>query len=186
MLIVLMILVALAGIMLALYGNTLGESQEKGALVTMAQLREAIIGTPQTPGFLTDTGALPNTLADLFGRPAMPSTPAQYVGVYDPVMRRGWRGPYILNPTGKYTVDVGRGFTTAYGIADDTAMLDPWGNPIVLQRHTSIDGTDDSRLVSAGRDRIIQTNPSGDVTTMTIESCGDDKVVFLLHSDERK
>ena len=184
LLVVLMILVVVAGIMVALFGTTFRDSQAQGTLATMAQLREAIIGTPEQPGYQGDTAALPATLTDLFVQPpplVSPAQPPPYVGVYDPNTRRGWRGPYIMNSTGNYVVNAARGFTTDYGQNGPT-MLDAWGQPIVLQ--VPVSDPTCARLVSAGPDGIIQTPLATAMPTKA--QCGDDIVMFLTHSDDRQ
>ncbi|MEL6898435.1 MAG: hypothetical protein AAFP90_20250, partial [Planctomycetota bacterium] len=105
----------------------------------------------------------------------------------------------------------GTNFTSRYGLGDDTTRVgdptitDAWGHAIVVQEpaaDSNFDGTPDidfdgdsdqdaddvrigrlhSRLVSAGRDGILQTDPQ---TLMpTLSSRGDDQIVFLYRHDE--
>ena len=184
MLIVLLVLAAVAGAVIALSGSTARDAQVQGTLATMAELRKVIVGSPEQPGYQDDTAALPATLTDLFVQPpplAAPAQPPPYVGTYDPNTRRGWRGPYIMNPTGNYVVNAARGFTTDYGQNGPT-MLDAWGQPIVLQ--VPVSDPTCARLVSAGPDGIIQTPLATAMPTKG--QCGDDIVMFLTHSDDRQ
>ena len=70
-------------------------------------------------------------------------------------------------------------------VTRDPAILDAWGHPIVLQVHGLADGTDDSRLVSAGPDGELETDRTADSSTLS-HSASDDIVVFLTHVDDRQ
>ncbi|MEZ6087108.1 MAG: prepilin-type N-terminal cleavage/methylation domain-containing protein [Pirellulaceae bacterium] len=105
---------------------------------------------------------------------------------YDPVSGRGWSGPYIDHASGRraaYKIDAARGFTDAYGMTGDAAPVDGWGNPIVLQQPVSSGAIHSStslnfaRLVSAGRDGVLQTPLN--VPQPTTTDVGDDIVVYL-------
>ena len=90
--------------------------------------------------------------------------PPDTVSDYDPVYRVGWRGPYVVNSSGTYTV-TGTGktdFTTQYGLTGDPTVLDGWGRPIVIQcPGLALDGVGlDVRLVSAGPDGVINVDPT--------------------------
>ena len=111
---------------------------------------------------------------------------------WNPATQTGWRGPYLQQATGRYFLDSGRGFTLRYGdIKDprtgvqgmaDPALLDAWGNPIVIQEPASIGPGFDmkvyTRLVSAGPNGIIETDP--DVLVPSENDRGDDIVIFLF------
>lgn len=81
----------------------------------------------------------------------------QPTSTFDPLVGRGWRGPYLLAGSGNYpgmnANPITRGFTNTYGETGDPTVLDGWGNPLVIQGTTVIDAV----LVSAGAD--------GDLTT---------------------
>ena len=62
-----------------------------------------------------------------------------------------------------------------YGIAGDPAILDAWGKPLVIQEAD----TDNARLISAGANRVLETDPANAVDV----DRGDDLVLFLLGSD---
>lgn len=115
---------------------------------------------------------------------------AEYDVTYDPISRRGWRGPYLLHEGGgfEYAVDADRpvagNFSARYGETGDPAVLDGWGNPIVIQEpdddgdgSISFDERRHARLVSAGRDGIIDTDP--DSLYPLPDDRGDDLVLFL-------
>ncbi|MCA9264686.1 MAG: type II secretion system protein [Planctomycetales bacterium] len=73
---------------------------------------------------------------------------------FNPVTRIGWRGPYLLMgqvaeyPGKDPNTAAQRGFSATYGEPGDSAVLDAWGNPFVIQG-TSLA---DAELVSAGPD----------------------------------
>ena len=155
LLVVLAILAALAAILVPLLsssmqitvskdasGNSITKSPQQIATeATMKQLRDTIAGTPDRPGYWNDVLAYsgdPNqlhiTIGDLFNNNRLPSSLQQF----NPNTRRGWRGPYLLNETGTYPdptlqANIVRGFTSDYGAKGDSAMIDAWGNPIVIQ-----------------------------------------------------
>ncbi len=167
--VVVAIMAILATILVPLFNgilsNSSASSQDSPAYVatktTMQAVRDAIVGSgPGRPGYLSDMGSFPATMADLFNQGAKPS--------FDPVTGRGWRGPYMLAPTGTYAVNAN--FTTAYGANGDPTVLDAWLNPIIIQ--TATNGT--VRLVSTGADGVIQTQPG------SAGACGDDVVVVLM------
>lgn len=190
--------------------------QEIATERSMQVLREAILGTPGQPGYFTDMGDLPRAdfatqsstgrpgtpqLRYLFINPAIDGLPIGQTAVteYDPVTRTGWRGPYV-QPTGVYRLDADAGFTTDYGdivppyggTTADPAVIDAWGNPIVLQEPTGVieissqRGDQYARLVSAGPNGVLETPVSSNPTTwMPIpELSGDDLLLFLFVEDQ--
>ncbi len=114
------------------------------------------------------------------------SIEATSLWTYDPVSSRGWSGPYIDHASGvraRYRVDSARGFTGHYGEPGDPCPVDAWGNPIVLQQpvaggsvHSNV-STRYARLVSAGRDGILQTPLN--VLEPAPTQIGDDLVLYL-------
>jgi hypothetical protein len=124
------------------------------------------------------TESLPSTLASLYVAPAGAT-------LYNPVTRLGWHGPYLSGDMGMFQINVGTGFTTNYGAANDPAPLDAWNHPIVIQIPAS-DPTY-ARLVSAGQDGVIQTPLNyldSDGKPYPPKSMrGDDIVLFLFRPD---
>ncbi len=152
--VVVAILVALAAIVIPLYDETGSDAQTTATTVSLQCVRDAIAGSAAGPGYVSDIGALPVTLKDLF---IMPATALPF----DPPTAHGWRGPYLSSPTIPYAVNVFSQFHRAYGQAGDPAPADAWGRPLVLQiptaALTAADQKTYARLVSAGPDGIIQT-----------------------------
>lgn len=183
--IVMMILVALAGAVVAVLPGVSDNAVETTTDSSLTAIGRAIVGGADGgglqagPAYRADLLALPATIADLLRKPTGASD-------FDPATRVGWRGPYLMHRGGRYSIS--GTFTADYGADDDPAMLDGWGNPIVLQFPTR-SGTDFSdeekqtyvRLISAGPDGAIDT-PASELMPSTTAR-GDDRVLFLNVAD---
>ena len=103
------------------------------------------------PPVVSHATGMPNSLADLLYAPnGINGQPI----VFDPVSRRGWRGPYLVQATGRFKKDeLDESFHT-YGNPDDPVFVDGMGNPIILQWPNTLDPIETRakfvRLVSAG------------------------------------
>ncbi len=181
-------------------------SRKKCAKTTLVQLRDAIQGAPDKPGYATDTGHVPNNLTDLFS----PGVEA----LFDRDSRLGWRGPYMMNGsaiTNAGLFDASFRGTSPYDyiVTGDQTLLDPWGNPFIIQRlevtATQVfiykrDGVsktllgsppagfaagDYSRLISAGPNGVINTAVSAAAANLlpSRQTRGDDLVIFLTQPD---
>lgn len=192
------ILAVLATLVVPMIGSRIEQTRETVTVHSLTRLREVITGTYFEDRYRggDDTEPLPRPGSDALdaGRVNHPQLAYLFLNPKthldgDPTTRDhdpgfGWYGPYVLhNGNGHvYTVDDGRGFTTRYGETGDPAVLDGWGNPIVLQEPqdpnaTPYDRWRHARLVSAGPDGVIQTPP--DVFMPTAAQSGDDLVLFL-------
>ena len=189
---VLAILVILAGAATSVASSHLAYGRDKATRASLAAIRDAIMGTPDKPGYMSDTGNLPVSLTDLFVNPFAPlgRTPNPLLVNFSPNTGLGWRGPYVLNINGSYTINNAAGFTSVYGNNNDPAVLDAWGNPIILQVPTSgipADNQAFARLISAGPNGAIDTPPafldSNNKPYPVATVRGDDIVLFLNHSD---
>jgi len=171
--VVLTILVVVAGVVVPMVANitsggsfnTPGGPKSAQRIVTeatMMRIRDAIMGSGVRPGYFGDLGALPwphpgsredhPQLRYLFVNPATEDKTRDF----DPNTRRGWRGPYVVNPTGRYLVDGPRGFLDLYGENGDPALIDAWGSPIVVVLRSE-SGRTNAYLVSAGEDAALDT-----------------------------
>jgi hypothetical protein len=204
LIVVLLILVVLAGILVPLFSSNMQIPVGNGATkspqqivteATMKTLRDTIVGTPDRPGYWNDIlpstldpTQTPLTIKDLFTfNTSLPASLAQF----DPSARRGWRGPYLLNATGRYpdptsSAVAARNFTADYGLLNDPCMLDGWGNPIVIQWPTGVDPNSNPtghfvRLVSAGPNGILDTPLTDLYLPGTVR--GDDIVLYLRRAD---
>ena len=97
---------------------------------------------------------------------------------YNPAYRLGWRGPYLVANTGSvYAINTATGFVEQYGENGDPAVMDGWGNPIVIQNPgLTPDGGLDVRLVSAGPNGKVDIDPTISTAALlaTPSLAGDD------------
>lgn len=191
--VVLVVMVALAGVMIPLVGTESARARDDATRSTLTALRAAVIQY-WNDRVLTDDSVAPVLqeakrllhVLDENGPPVRDDTPQLAFLMFNPVTldrtysfdpqyRVGWRGPYMREATGSYGVNVPNGFTTRYGLDGDPAFLDAWGQPIVIQHPGVINGVQDVRLVSAGGNGVLDTDPT--VLTDNLLSTGDDVYV---------
>ena len=156
LLIVLVVLVALGGLLVPIFGNLGADAREQATRATLARVAQAIVGAGGYEqamryardaddvafGFATGlpwpgpdeigTGARQNhpQLHYLFRAPVHDATPdPDELLDYDPVSRVGWRGAWLdaTNAT-TYEVNAADGFTDFYGLDGDLAPLDAFGS----------------------------------------------------------
>jgi len=171
--VVLALLVVLGGLVMPALGRLVGDSRGDTTRLSLARLAEAVETYWQD-----NTGAwTAPRLCDLFLNPATGDASVSF----DPLYRRGWRGPYVLDrASGRFHVDAMRGFDSQYGAENDPAPLDAWSNPIVVQSlGRQPDGRWDLRLVSAGPDGVLQTPSATATAALTTADTGDDLVLSV-------
>ncbi|MEM1159185.1 MAG: hypothetical protein AAGH72_13130 [Verrucomicrobiota bacterium] len=181
LLVVLLVLIGVAGIVTLNFTDRVtvrgadGESREVGEVITlrtMQTVREALIGNSVSdPGYRGHVGGLPSTIGGLIEN--VDTEP-----LFSPANARGWNGPYIVYEGATYGdyIETGDNFeNTPASILDEPAILDGWGKPLLLQQPDTIN----ARLVSAGANRILETDDSNAVDS----DRGDDIVLFLLTVD---
>jgi prepilin-type N-terminal cleavage/methylation domain-containing protein len=185
--VVVAILAALAGLVLLNTGSIQDKASYATTKTTLDAIRDAIAGTATAQGYQQDMRELPGAQAIL----SLPGTlQSLYVAptgasVYSPLTRLGWHGPYLKGDSGVYQINTNTGFTASYGANGDSAPLDAWNHPIVIQ----IPAADPTyaRLVSAGPDGVIQTPlnylDSNGKPYPPASMRGDDVVLFLLRPD---
>jgi type II secretory pathway pseudopilin PulG len=177
--IVLTILAALGGVVLVKMGDT----DNDRATITRTTLLEVRKACDQ---YFADTNRWPQYTGDLFLLP-----PGQ--NPYEPATRAGWNGPYLISTGARYQAvdwsteaDVAS-FPDSYRRSTapappDSAVLDAWGCPIVLQQSLPIAPDTrpplEIRLVSAGRNRSLETADDAPGSDR-----GDDLAVFLQATD---
>ena len=124
--VVLLGLVALAGMTLMSFQSTPRYAECIATDATLANIREAIMGSAGQAGYLSDMGGMPSldnnsispappasSLNPLFNNPNGNNT----IQSFNPVTQRGWRGPYITGGTtcAKIFSKV-NGYSLLYGI----------------------------------------------------------------------
>ena len=157
--VVLLILVALAGLTLTMLQSTPRYTECVATDTTLANIREAIMGGAGQAGYLSDMGGVPpfdnavttpnaSSLNVLFNNPTTNTTTPSF----NPVTQRGWRGPYV---SGGMTCATLFSKVNGYGLpVDNKNVCNLSGSPVAL--HTV---ALDSFPVSA-------TDSSGSVTTV--------------------
>ncbi len=189
---VLLILVALAGLAVPLLTQHGDDARETATRATLTELRDAVM---TYHGDHLGALPMPRTTAPVPSRSASAQLVFLFVNpttfedadagtsdtayTFDSTYQRGWRGPYLASATGRYAIDVTSNFTNLYGEANDLCQLDAWGRPCVIQ---AIDDGDtwDVRIVSAGRNGAIDLPPAT-LTAALPDDPGDDlHVAFRL------
>jgi prepilin-type N-terminal cleavage/methylation domain-containing protein len=195
--VVLAVLGALASMVVLCSGALLGQSRGDVTRQSLTQLRDVIAQT-----YWQDAGGNPpeRNLNVTPVPPARMTTPQlRYLFInpltentlttadpgstdtavtYNPAYRLGWRGPYVVANNGSvYTINTTAGFLEQYGENGDPAVMDGWGNPIVIQNPgLTADGGQDVRLVSAGPNGIVNIDPTVSTAALlaTPSLAGDD------------
>ncbi|MCL7419898.1 MAG: type II secretion system GspH family protein [Methylobacter sp.] len=203
--VVLLILIALAGMVVPYVNVTSGGATCQATDATLQAVKQAIMGGKAGPGYYADTlGAYPKA--------SQPSTDTAYnlkylfeKGLWDdynPKTGVGWRGPYLSTGglvSGTLQDSFGTVFnpdapaTTAYVHTDiknddGSQVFDGWHRPIILQI-PYFDGfpqPDYARLVSAGPGNGLGSDDAAIDTTIQSKDAsdrGDDRVLFLKIPD---
>ena len=179
LLVVLVVLIALAGIVVPLLTGVSESSRDQATRESLRQLQQLLLDRYRfdMQGVGASTDAIvkrgfpgPDTshlappsrqdrpqLLFLFVNPVTGLSEA----TFDPVTKRGWRGPYL--PRGRFGTYPGltpataaaRGFDSRFGEPGDETVLDAWGNPIVI-----LSGATSPELVSAGPDGSLNVLPN--------------------------
>lgn len=183
MVIVLLILVALAGLVVPQLGQFTDRGELAATNASLESLRNAMLD-----GYYNDVGELPVFVTDLLVRPA---------GVleYNPTTRRGWNGPYVRHGGARYEANPAGNFTLMYVPGGGAPVVtDGWSSPIVLQPGYDPSGTpttdelrgDYLRFVSAGPNGVLDTPPTLHWPSIGASGqCGDDLVLYLRLADIR-
>jgi type II secretory pathway pseudopilin PulG len=195
--VVLLILIALAGMVVPYVNITSGSATCQATDATLQAVKQAIMGGAVGPGYYADTlGNYPATDKDSSDYNLKYLFEQGLWDEYNPKTGVGWHGPYLM--TGISLADKTKlaahfsSDTYVHALADgDSIVMDGWGRPIVLQVPTtcsiSTNPTDCARLVSAGPgtgiglsdadiDTEIEDNEGAEVR-------GDDRVLFLKIPD---
>lgn len=194
---VLVILTALAaGVVAVVDGIAIGNDNKTiehvATETSMREIREAILGTRSKQGAWADLGQIPARFPSSVSELFLADHPVY--GDFDPITRIGWRGPYLVDASGKDSSNL-------------PTVVDGWGNPF----HIRIDFNDDSNitaaeakyvsLISYGENETLEFLASGtpntfktvtltgnepaDQTTIMSEDRGDDIVLFFRVADTK-
>lgn len=164
---VLFVLVILAAMVVPMVGKNMEDAQLQTTMTNLVQLRNVILNVyradmnkelPRPGSMGLGVGQVNHPqLRYLFVNPKTETATVDY----DPVYRLGWRGPYLLQTSGQYRLDVAQGFTTTYGEVDlskygpDPTILDGWQRPIVIVPDPTPGKS--WQLASAGQDGTLGT-----------------------------
>jgi len=200
--VVLLILVALAGLAIPYVGGTNRMALCQATDASMQAVKTAIMGGGANSGFYMDTlGYYPKDTKDAVANYNLRYLYSNKDGgsvekwkVYNPKTAVGWRGPYLMSgfnvPSGLN--DSFKTGTVHTDIQNDNGShpLDAWGRPIIIQVpptcSTSNNITDCARLVSAGSGSGMGAGEAVINTTIVNETAsdrGDDRVLFLKTPD---
>lgn len=175
--VVLLILIALAGLAIPYVGGTSRKALCDATDVTMANVKRAIMDRyylDTLGSFPVSAGGADYSLTYLFiagGR-----------ADYDPDTQVGWRGPYLATAASLASeAALATNLTSAAGtyvhlaFADNDAVVnDAWGRPIVLQVNGAV-----ARLVSAGPGNGLSI-ADADIDTRIVDSRqNDDRILYL-------
>lgn len=191
--VVLAILVALGGVAIRMATPAKEDAHRQATIASLQVVRDAVMQSWSDTKYVSFDGvATAATEADrfhvrwLFINPideTVDPTPTY------PNTRVGWNGPYLIAPTGNYTVNLPANFTTEYGLTSDPAILDAYGSatvtefaaghPIVVQDVDPTLALRDIRIVSAGPNGVIDIPPGVFTDALMPEDVGDDLYVAI-------
>jgi type II secretory pathway pseudopilin PulG len=210
--VVLLVLIALAGLVVPYVGGTGGAAMCKATDATLQAVKQAIMGGAAGPGYYADTlGSYPAIDKASTGYNLKYLSERGSWDDYNPKTGVGWRGPYLstggpvsgtlLHDSFGTVFNPGALATDAYvhvDIKTDTGaqVFDGWHRPIVLQipyyddddegPNTADYHPENARLVSAGPGNGLGSNEAAIDTTIQSPDAsdrGDDRVLFLNIAD---
>jgi len=205
--VVLLILVALAGLAIPYVGGTNRMAYCEATDASMQAIKTAIMGGGVNSGFYTDLlGKYPR---NKFNVDEYNLRLLYEIGgwrAYNPKTAVGWRGPYLMSGS-KIPSGLNDSFKDVYNhsTASDKVVhvdmtadngshpIDAWGRPIIIQvpyDSSGVANLDYARLVSAGAgsgispsDASIDTKIEYSTTFPDAADRGDDRVLYLKMPD---
>lgn len=170
LIVVLGILAALSGIVLPLCSENLSSASETATRSTLTEARNAMLQYWHDTKFVNLDGV--TTVATepqrfriswLFANPVTNTTTVQF----DPNLRTGWNGPYLATSTADIT-------------AGGPNLVDAWNQTLSVQYVNPNDHLKDVRIVSAGRNGVVDIPAVTATSALTPSSIGDDLYVALM------
>ena len=158
------VLMGLIGLLIPFLGGSTDVARCTTTEPSMTAIRDAILGSFEQPGYREDMNRLPANLNELLVQGVQPA--------FNPVTRRGWRGPYLLQP-----------------MLDDGYLQ---GNNIAWQIPKVDDDGDDCVDINAGYSqedcaRLVSNGPDGNPDTTLADADGsgrnDDRILSLFIPD---
>jgi hypothetical protein len=180
--VVLVVLVALAAIVVPMVSGRAQDAQKTATNATLIELRNVILASyrpdmssrlprpgdtglktrqdkPQLRYLFANPGPLTDSVSGLVFNAGASTATETTSPTYDPILKLGWRGPYLMTSTGTYPDPDAAGavFTHAYGEKGDPTVLDGWLRPIVILESSDSLGKH-AELRSAGPDGLLNTS----------------------------
>lgn len=166
--VVLCILVALSAIVVPLCSDRLVSAAESVTHASLVQARDATLQYWRDTKHVTLDGVVSVAVEAqrfdivwLFNNPVTGNNTVQF----DPNLRRGWNGPYMASSTLQF---------------GGPGLRDAWNRPLVAQYTNPAAALKDVRIVSAGRNGVIEIAAGTATTALTSSNVGDDQYVSLL------
>jgi type II secretory pathway pseudopilin PulG len=166
--VVMVVLVALSGILIPMFGNLTYQSKMGATMETLRRLQELIRVryVSDMGGVFLTQGTPPGANPDGLPRATPTAAPQMKYLYVDPnagttsagfnaTTGLGWNGPYMLGGQGVYPGmnpnAAANGFGSVFGSVGDPTPLDGWGNPIVLVQITDQTNSTYYVVLSAGQ-----------------------------------
>ena len=173
--VVLVILIAIAGLVIPRLGSTNDTAKQTVALSSATEIRNAVMQFWSDCKYAYPTSPVADQRIQLGHLFEIPTTGS--FANYDPDVRLGWNGPYLESDGKTYVTDTGAGFTATYGSATQFAVRDPFinqdldgdgteesGSPFVIQEPTLLALEAGSTTYSIGEPRevrVVSAGPNG-------------------------
>ncbi len=173
--VVLTVLAALAGLVVPLISRQAADARVSTTQASLRQIRDVILNrylvdNPRSMIVITedpDPTVITITLAgqsqDVWAPTRIRSlfTQSPRAAAYNPSVRLGWNGPYLVRTGARYpgtTEATARGFIAdEYAHPDDPVLLDGWGNPLVVRPIEDPNDGNHWAIISAGPDGNLNT-----------------------------
>ena len=171
--VVLVVLIALAGLVIPKLGSTTDTARRTVATSSATEIRNGIMQFWSDCKYAYPTNPVEDQRIQISHLLEIPGSFASY----DPDVGLGWNGPYLEADGKTYTVDTAAGFTTVYGSAAQLALRDTFinqdfdgdgvedsGSPFVIQEPTllALEAMSSTYAIGELREvRVVSAGPNG-------------------------